>query len=289
MINKSLFILSFFLLVSSYILGQEQRQMNKRYYIPKKVFEQKYNPQDSIGFIVRDNDTLIGVENYIKPKGIPVPYEYKDSTFLELYKKIAFNPIHKDSSNSKPMKYWKDDIRIFFSKSMSKSIINEVMEFTEIIDNTVDSLTIRRVKSVEDSNYIIYYNSDYEYLNEIKNKKISDYWISWNGKNQIERAYVRLVKNQMFSDRLAIQMIKEQLFGTLGWFNRNNELDCDNYFAKCYSDNKHLTRLDIELLKYHYSYGICKGTRRKTFEEQHKRSKENLKKHGSKVLFYHEN
>lgn len=287
--NKKLFILSVFLLASFYIIGQEERQINKRYYIPKKIFEQKYNPQDSIGFRVRGNDTLIGVVNFIKPKGTPIPYEYKDSTFLELYKKIAFNPIHKDSTNSKPMKYWKDGIKIFFSKSMSKSIINEVMVFANTIDKAVDSLKISRVKSIEDSNYIIYYNSDYEYLNELKNKKISDYWISWNGKNQIERGYVRIVKDQMFSNRLATQMIKEQLFGTLGWFNRRNELDCNNYFAKCYSDNKHLTTLDIELLKYHYSYGICKGTRKKTFEEQHKRSKENLKKHGSKVLFYHEN
>ncbi|MTE25518.1 hypothetical protein [Winogradskyella ouciana] len=238
----------------------------------------KYQSKDSLGFIVRDGDTLIRVENYIESKSPSVPYEYKDSTFLELYKKIAFQPIHKDSSNTKPMKYWKDDIRIYFSENMSKSVIRDVMEFAHKIDEEVDSLKITKVKKIEDSNYVIYYDTDYEYLNEIKNKKKSDYWISWNGKNQIERGYLRIVKSRMFSEKLTTQKIRELFFGTLGWFYLQDDLDCDNYVANCYSDSKHLTAIDLEILRYHYSYGICKRTSLKTFEAQHRQCKENLRK-----------
>lgn len=278
-----------FILIPIYIIGQEKQQTPKsRAYIPKQLFEEKYSPNDSIGYIIRDNDTLIGVENYIKPKGIPVPYEYKDSTFLEVYKKIAFWPIHKDSADSQTMKYWKDDLKIYFSPNITKSIIKDVMKFAGKIDKEVDSLKIIKVENIEDSNYVIYYNTDYEYLEKMKNKKSSDYWVFWNGKNQIERAYIRIVKDQEFSEKLIKQKIKELFFGTLGRFKWQNELACEHYFSNCHSDEKHLTTLDLELLKYHYSYGICKGTSLLTFEEQHRRSKEVLTKDNTKVIFYHE-
>ena len=69
----------------------------------------------------------------------------------------------------------------------------------------------------------------------------------------------------------------------------NEELSCNSYFSNCYSDNKILTEKDMELLKYHYSYGICKGTTRKIFEEQHKRAKDAIKNKNSRFDFFHEN
>ncbi|WP_412561016.1 hypothetical protein [Winogradskyella sp. MIT101101] len=275
--SKKIYLSLTYFIITLFIYSQE-KDIQKRYLVPKDHFKEKYKPSDSLGFIIKNGDTLIRVDRFISPKGVAVPYEYKDSTFLELYKKIAFQPIHKDSSNTKPMKYWKDDIRIYFSENMSKSVIRDVMEFAQKIDEEVDSLKISKVKKIEDSNYVIYYDTDYEYLNEIKNKKKSDYWISWNGKNQIERGYLRIVKSRMFSEKLTIQKIRELFFGTLGWFYLQDDLDCDNYVANCYSDSKHLTAIDLEILRYHYSYGICKGTSLKTFEAQHRQCKENLRK-----------
>lgn len=282
-----IFILVGIWMLSMLVRAQEDPQIKSRYYISKQNFEKNYSTKDSIGFTLKDGDTLIGVKNHHKPEGVPVPYEYKDSTFLELYKKVAFQPIHKDSSNTKPMKYWKDDIKIFFSEGMSKSVIKAVLKFTNVIDKEVDSLKIKRVKNLQDSNYVIYYNTDYEYSNDIKNNKASSYWVSWNRKSQIDRGYIRIIKPNMFSDKLAQQKIKELFVESLGWFVLNNELGCESYFSNCYSDDKNLSQLDLELIKYHYSYGICKGTRLKDFEEQHKHAKENLKTYGAKILFYH--
>jgi hypothetical protein len=43
---------------------------------------------------------------------------------------------------------------------------------------------------------------------------------------------------------------------------------------------------DLEILKYHYSYGICKGTDLIVFEKNHKDAKETLKGN-SKIEFIH--
>ena len=121
-INKKLLlaIIFFFSILTHQAQHKAKHKLNRSgvVYISIKQYKRIYNKvltkSDSLNFKFRNNDTLVKVQNYKVPKGISVPYEYKDSTFLELYKKIAFNPIHKDSTNSKPMKYWKDGIKIFF-------------------------------------------------------------------------------------------------------------------------------------------------------------------------------
>ena len=264
-----------------------QKKTKKRFAIPIEHFREKYESKDSIGFLIYEGDTLIRVNHYKAPKGVRVPYENRDSTFLSIYKKLAFRPSHKDSSDSKPMKYWKNEIKIYFSSGISKSTQKSVMDFANKISEVVDSLKINKVKTIENSNYIIYYDSDYEYLNSQKSKKYSDYWLTWNSKNQIDRCYLRIKKDQMFSEKLAQNRIKELFFGTLGWFNLSDELDCENYSSNCYSDTKHLTKIDLEILKYHYSYGICKGTRLKTFEAQHNRCQDLIKEGKSPGMFIH--
>jgi hypothetical protein len=82
--------------------------------------------------------------------------------------------------------------------------------------------------------------------------------------------------------------LRDYFIKSLGYFNLIKDFDCESYFSDCYSANKKLTELDIELLKYHYSYGICKGTSLETFEEQHKKAKEILSNDGHSLIFIHE-
>lgn len=58
-----------------------------------KPLDKKRINIDSLGFDIKDGDTLVYVNRIPKTqdKGVKVPYEYKDSTFLELYKNIVFN------------------------------------------------------------------------------------------------------------------------------------------------------------------------------------------------------
>jgi hypothetical protein len=51
---------------------------------------------------------------------------------------------------------------------------------------------------------------------------------------------------------------------------------------------KRSLKKDLEILKYHYSYGICKGTNLETFEKNHSDAKAALKKGNSKFYFLHE-
>ncbi len=284
---KQQFLYIFILIISaSFCQAQDTLR-----YIPlnsyKKKFDVPLTKEDSLNFRFRDNDTLVLVKNYKRSKGVSVPYEPKDSTFLKYYKKVAFRQKNKFPDSTETMKYWKDGIKLYFSESVSGKTKREVMKFVKNIDEQVDSLRIDRVRNIEDSNYVIYYSGDYEYLLEMRNEKNSDYHIYWNRNSQIYRGAIKINIKEFFNEHLKTERIKEMFFLSLGHFVQINDFACESYFANCYSESKHLTPLDIELLKYHYSYGICKGTTREIFEEQHRWAKKALKEKHHKVMFLH--
>jgi len=237
-------------------------------------------------FIITNHDTLIKIQDVKHTKRNVVAYEYKDSTFLSQYKKIAFAH-KKDSDSSKTsMKYWKDPINIFFSKSVKRRTKKKFMRFAKAITDQVDSLSISEVKKVEKSNFIVYYNGDYEYESKLSQRNKTDFYMYWRN-NKIYKNAIRIDPNYYFNENLRLYKLKEYFIISLGRFRLSDDLSCENYLSDCYSDNKTLTELDLEIIKYHYSYGICKGIDFETFENIHKESKEFFIKTNSLIYFVH--
>ncbi|WP_143185600.1 hypothetical protein [Winogradskyella jejuensis] len=267
--------------------GQSKVKHIQQIFVPHSYYKEYYTKTDSLGYKIKDKDTLIHVSSFIKPKGVGVPYEFKDDTFLEVYKPIAFQSTEKKNSDSEPMKYWKEEIKIYFTPNISKRVKKEFLRFTKTIDKNVDSLKVRNVKNIENANYIIYTNNDFEYEENLKSMSSGGYYINWNRKNQIIKGHIKLNTKNLFSDLVQIQKAKELFILSLGWFKPSNTLDCTSYFSNCFSDKKVMSSLDWEILKYHYSYGICKGTKISQFEEQHKRGKKSMKNPHNKFVIYH--
>ena len=59
-------------------------------------------------------------------------------------------------------------------------------------------------------------------------------------------------------------LLKYYFFLSLGYFSNSNQVEPKAYLSTSRKIRK-LTPIDLELLKYHYSYGICKGTDLATF------------------------
>lgn len=288
-------ILIVFLITSGFCTAQNKPDTIAKRYMPLKHYKLRYSDKpltknDSANFFFHNNDTLVLLDGPHPKNLISVRYEYKDSTFLDYYKKAAFNHTADSVNKKTTMKYWKNDIKIFFSKSVSKTTKKDLMSFAKTIAGHVDSLRIYEVKRLEDSNYIIYYTGDYEYEAQLtfnKDSRANYSW--WNGSNQIYRHTVRLNTQTYFSEKLLQYKLRKAFIISLGYFRLLNDLDCENYFSNCYSENKKLTALDIEILKYHYSYGICKGTSLETFEKQHEMAQRDFARIGHYPFFSHSN
>ena len=177
----------------------------KKVYVSIKHYKKNYSKyltkEDSLNFMFRGKDTLVLVKNYIKPKGISVPYEYKDSTFLHYYKKIVYNYTDNTINKKSRMRYWKEGISIYFSKTIPKKTKKQLMFFAKSIAKQVDSLKIKEVKRVEDSNYVIYCFGDYEYESRLTNYKHSEYYAHWNNQNQIYKSSIKINLDEFFNEK----------------------------------------------------------------------------------------
>lgn len=291
--TKSLTITILLLILVQVVKAQTpQQQKNVQIRMSLKHYKAKYKTpltaKDTLNFVYVDNDTLVIVKDYVRKPGASVPYQYKDSTFLNVYKTLAFNHYKDSVSKNTTMKYWKDDIAIFFSKSVDKKVKKQFMAYAENTLQHIDSLSIKEVKKVEDSNYVIYYNGDYEYESRLSKYTKSDYYMHWNNKNQINRLSIRLIKEDFFNPKLRLRELKMYFIKSLGHFKLNRNIDNNHFFSGSYDNEYQLSNFDIEILKYHYSYGICKGTNLETFENQHEKAKDLLKNRQVLLEFFHE-
>lgn len=283
--KRLLYLIAVIFFFNSY---SQEKKISKSY-ISIKDYKNKLTKKDSLNFLYLQGDTLIQVlnNNYTSKKGKAIEYEYKDETFLNVYKKIAFKDDNHLLSKKATTKYWKQNISLFFDKKIPKKTKREFLLFANIIIDEIDSLKIKEVKKLEDSNYVIYYAGGFEYENKLANYKNSDFYLYWNNANQIYKSSLRINTFDLFNEKLRLYKMRQLFFQSIGYFKFNKDLSCNHYFSGCFSLNNKLSNFDKELLKYHYSYGICKGTDLETFEKQHKQAKEQLKNTGIKIKYFH--
>ena len=248
---------------------------------------------DSVGFIVNGKDTLVQLEKvpFGKRKTVTVPYEVKDSLFLITYKNVVFNKDkYLSQENPNRMRYWKEPLRIYFNDIVDSVDRNALKDFAIRLEDKVDSLKIEFVKSIGESNFIIYYkdaDNNNEYSPDMSTKN-EGFYTYWNRNNQLTNTFLKIDKDKV-NPSTRVELLKWRFFQSLGYFRLQSNFPCTSYFSKCFEEVKILSDSDIELLRYHYSYGICKGSNLLDFETQHELAKDVISKNpNNKMSFTHE-
>lgn len=284
-LKQSVGLLFFFIITVSY-----SQDTIVRNYIPISNYKEagnKITKKDSTNFRFYNRDTLVQVsadyKSTIDKNKVKVPYEPKDSMFLELYKNVVYNT---DSFSGKKlfMRYWKDSVKVYFEPSVPPVHANKLMQFANNISNDIDSLNIKRVDNADDSNYRVYYlNSEHNKDFEPRILGKSGYYAHWNGRNQIYKTDLKLNTSLIQKDSYKMELLKFHFFRSLGYFQSSKKLACKSYLSACRKPRE-LTSIDLDLLKYHYSYGVCKGVDLEEFEKLHADFRELKKKHKNIVL-----
>lgn len=277
---RNVFLFITILLSVSIALAQHHDSKNskdKRVFISideyVSIFKKEPDLSNPTNYFIVRGDTLVGVEN-LKIK--VVPFEFKEANFLETYKKIAFNDKSKSKDGKTCLKYWKNGIKIYFSESVPLSTQRAIKRFADEISKDIDSLHISFKKNINEANYVIYLKGDFEYNSSLE-KSDADYYLSWNGKNQITKGYVKINPAFFFNETLMTEKMKELFIQSLGHFKKTDQLNCSSFYSICTEGEKKFSVLDKEILKYHYSYGICKGIDEETFDNFHENAN-NLRK-----------
>ena len=254
-----------------------------RSYVPLQQYVKLGKPltrQDTLNFRFRDQDTLVLVAgNFLETlyyDKVWVEYEPKDSLFLEIYKDVVYGKPNSATRNSEIMKYWKEDLKVYFDPSVPKPHQNYLLDFANKIATDIDSLNISRVNTLEESNYHIYYLTDDHNIDH--DPRIKDnpggYYVSWKN-HQIYNGALKINTNYAVKDDHQLQLLTHYFIGSLGYFKSSDNLECESYLSSC-SNYRKLTQMDLEILKYHYSYGICKNVNIEDFEKMHKEMQNSL-------------
>ena len=251
--------------------------------------------QDSLNFRFYKGDTLVLVEPGMfviqNPNEVKVPYEPKDEDFLNIYKQIVFGPPEETEKNE-TIKIWKNGVRLFFDPSVPKQHRLELLKFAYKVSAGIDSLKIEEVQERAQSNFLIFYRNsedDFDQEPRISNKSKGSYYLDWNGKQQFTRGVIKINAYAIPRPKDELDLLKFYFFRSLGHFSNSPELSCESYLSACRTKRK-ITKKDLEILAYHYSYGICKGIDRENFEKIHRDYKKIMAEHpGSEFYMVHKN
>ena len=208
----------------------------------KKRYSTKITKEDTLNFIFKDKDTLIEISNkdfYKNKKRVRVPYEPKDSTFLEIYKDIVYQKYSLPTEyqkNKNYMRLWVKPIKIYFAKSLDVDYKNAIIKTAKKLTKEVDSLHISFVDDLEKSNYIVYQIDDkhkYKYSKLIANNDYIEYRIFWN-QNKIYDAKleINLTKYKNLSKKTNIKNIIKNFYKTLGRFHETYKVPDTSILSK---------------------------------------------------------
>lgn len=216
MMNKflvyTLFSLISFMGFSQDTLWKKRERVKK--FIPMPMYVEHFGQiNDTVETMIKDGDTLVSVPVDFDPFDsgdyVQVPYNQKDSIFLSIYKDVVFNAGKRGSQNER-MRYWKDDIRIFFDESVPQEHAEKLMDFAKMISADIDSLNISRNFDREKSNYLVYYlNREHptDYDPRMGSSK-GGYYINWNRKNQIYDGKLKVNTELAPSEDYQLRLLK---------------------------------------------------------------------------------
>src|SRR5690606_4420161 len=120
-----------------------------RSFIPLQHYvklEKPLTKQDTLNFRFKGEDTLVMVPgNFMETlydDKVWVEYEPKDSLFLEIYKDVVYGKPNSATRESEIMKYWKEDIKVYFDPGVPTPHQNYLLAFANKIAADIDSLNI---------------------------------------------------------------------------------------------------------------------------------------------------
>ncbi|QCX38845.1 hypothetical protein FF125_10510 [Aureibaculum algae] len=276
-------------------IGVKRRVISeRRTYMTLKSFKQHYKRPltkvDSLSFKFNNNDTLVLVKDY-KPRGVSVPYEKVDSTLLEIYKDVVYRKYHSKKSDKRKeyMVLWTEPIKLYFSESVDKEYEQVIRNLSMKISNEIDSLNISFVSNLEESNYVIYQideNHSHKYSKNMSANKYINFHSYWN-KGKIYDTKLEINTTTFKNAEVNKKYLMKSFIRSLGHFYTTSKVPCESVFSNCNGQKITFGETDLKLLKYHYSYGICKRTPLETFEENHEKAKQTFLQTGRPLYFIH--
>jgi hypothetical protein len=167
------------------------------------------------------------------------------------------------SSNQK-IKKWAKDINIFVAGNPSKHLNSELDFLITEINGLINNIKLIRVKTVEESNYLIYFGKGENYAKFEPNatSKVEEnwglFWVYWNAENELYKGSMYVDIERVVSHRAQKHLLREELTQSLGIMNDSYRYR-DSIFYQKWTQTTHYSDVDKFVISLLYSDKISTG------------------------------
>tara|TARA_Y100001956_G_scaffold77699_1_gene88479 strand:+ start:2519 stop:3289 length:771 start_codon:yes stop_codon:yes gene_type:complete len=167
------------------------------------------------------------------------------------------------NSNHKTKK-WTEDINIFVAGEVTVDLNSELDLIIVEINSLIENVKLNRVKSPNESNYIIYFGTgeDYAKLEPNAASYVKDnwglFWVYWNSKNEIYKGSMYVDTIRVKSKAARKHLLREELTQSLGIMNDSYKYPNSIFYQK-WSKTTDYSDIDEFIISTLYSKRISAG------------------------------
>jgi hypothetical protein len=181
------------------------------------------------------------------------------SEVIEYFNELIFGSEFGDSN--KRSKKWTKSMKIFVSGKCPGYLDKELNKIIKEINALVDSISLSRVTSKRDSNYIIYFGSGKNYAKIEPNAQpylkdnLGFLWVYWNSNNEIYKGsmYVDIIRTR--NKNTQKHLLREELTQSLGIMNDSYKYP-DSIFYQKWTHTTNYLEIDKYVIQLLYNKEI---------------------------------
>ena len=162
-----------------------------------------------------------------------------------------------------PVKFNRD-IKIYVSGTPNDTLLNELADIVEELNELITSINISVVNEIDSSNVNIYFGGVKDYLKQAncsrqkskyKKKRLKKnwgmFWVTHNGRN-IKNSEIFIDIYRTSTNKERMHLLREELTQSLGFPNDSKKYPNSMFYSKWYEDTVEYSDIDKAIIKLHY-------------------------------------
>ncbi|WP_448550411.1 DUF2927 domain-containing protein [Thalassotalea fusca] len=189
---------------------------------------------------------------------------------MSYFEEIAFGS-EFGSSNSN-LRKWQTDVKIFVAGETPDYLSLELTRIIEELNDLIQEITIYRVETMEQANYVLYLGDakGYELIEPYAKSKTKDnwglFWVYWNNQNAIYKASMYVDTHRTKNKRAQKHLLREELTQSLGLMNDSYRYK-DSIFFQKWSFTTEFSSIDKRLIRLLYHPDVKIGMDKSEFRQ----------------------
>ena len=199
-------------------------------------------------------------DSIIQPLRVKTNYEYPDSVLNYYYQITNYQGSLREPPYKVNPQWWLHDVEIFVAGDITDSIMNDIHEYINTMNDLIDPIEIRLVKERKGCDILVYFGTGEGYMDYTGNRTIKNYYHICNGLNWVPgwdgdifqaKAFINIENTE--PQKRTKHVMYEEITQCFGFLTDSYDYNTSIFYER-YNDLSELSELDKSLIRIHYNY-----------------------------------